>query len=219
MANFKNFFKLKAGKGKVILLLAGLIVAGVVGGRVLFTYAEQFIDSFLDTTRIADTWNIEVDTGAGEVKLAAKSCGGNWLCSASTTCSNTLGDGSYIIVANADASSTKQWKTANTACDTPECGTDGGQDGDQLVADNTVNFLSYPARDYCKSIGGRLPTNSELSCMYTNRATFGNNFGAGYYWSETEYSATTARYVGFTDGNQTSGNKTYTYYVRCVKGW
>ena len=216
---FKNFFKLKAGKGKVILLLAGLIVAGVAVGW-LYVKALSVIDSYTDTTHIAATWNLTVATSSGEVKLATKSCDiFSWYCSASTTCANTLGDGSYIIVAQADASTSKAWKTANTACDKPQCGADGGQDGDQLVADNTTDFTSYPARDYCKSIGARLPTKAELACVYTNRATFGNNFVAGNYWSETEYSATYAWYTNFTGGTQTYNNKTSTYYVRCVRGW
>jgi len=44
-------------------------------------------------------------------------------------------------------------------------------------------------------------------------------FEAGNYWSETENSATNARNVNFTDGNQNNNNKTNTNYVRCVKGY
>jgi len=201
-------------------LLVTLLVLAGLGAGWLYVKALSVIDSYTDTSKVAATWNTTVATSSGEVKLATKSCDiFSWYCSASTTCANTLGDGSYIIVAQADASTTKQWKTANTSCDKPQCGADGGQDGDNLVADNTTDFTSYPARDYCKSIGARLPTNSELGCMYTNRATFGNNFGAGDYWSETENSATYARTVFFTDGFQYNYTKTYTNYVRCVKGW
>jgi len=218
-SRFKKFLSIKSGRNKVILFVALLVVAGLGAGW-LYVKALSVIDSYNNTTLVAATWNLTVATSSGEVKLATKSCDiFSWYCSASTTCANTLGDGSYIIVAQADASTTKQWKTANTSCDKPQCGADGGQDGDNLVADNTTDFTSYPARDYCKSIGARLPTNSELGCMYTNRATFGNNFGAGSYWSETELSATYARYVSFPDGDQYYAFKTNTYYVRCVKGW
>lgn len=186
----------------------------------LFVKAQSVSDDFTTTDDVADTWQVEVATTTGEVKLAARTCNiFDWFCNASTTCANYLGDGDYIIVAQADASTTKQWKTANTACDKPECGADGGQNGDNLVADNTVVFTDYPARDYCKSIGGRLPTIDELSCMYTNRATFGDNFGTGYYWSDTESSVTYARLVYFTDGSVSYYNKTSSYYVRCVRGW
>lgn len=200
-------------------MVALLVIAGLAVGW-LYVKALSVIDSYTDTSHVAATWNVTVATSSGQVLLATKSCDiFNWYCSASTTCANTLGDGNYIIVAQADASTTKQWKTANTACDKPQCGADGGQDGDNLVADNTTNFASYTARDYCKSIGARLPTNSELGCMYTNRATFGNNFVSGYYWSATEYSVTSARDVNFTDGTQYDGGKDDSYYVRCVRGW
>lgn len=220
MWNPFSFLKLGfRNKKRTIAIVAIVVIAGL-GGGYLLTHAQQFIDSFLDTTRIASTWNVAVDTGAGEIKLAERACDdGVWFCSAVTTCVDTLGDGGYILVKRADVGTTKQWKTANTACDKPECGTDGGQDGDQLVADNTVNFLNYPARDACKAVGGRLPTNSELSCMYTNRATFGNNFVSDDYWSDTESSGTTARYVYFSNGYAYSGNKANGAYVRCVRGW
>jgi len=196
-----------------------LVVIAGVGGGYLLTHAQQFIDSFIDAARVASTWNVTVDTGAGEVKLTERACDdGTWFCSLNTTCTDTLGDGAYIIVARSDAPTTKQWKTANTNCDMPECGTDGGQDGDNLVADNTVNFLNYPARDYCKSIGARLPTNSELQCMYTNRASFGT-FASGNYWSDTEYSTTNARDIYFSGGGADKDDKTYSTYVRCVRGW
>ena len=111
-----------------------------------------------------------------------------------------------------DVSSTKQWKTSDTACASPQCS------GGVLVADNTVDFSLYPARDACKALGGVLPTLAELQCMYTNRASFGNNFVASYYWSAREYDSTYAYLVNFSNGS-TDGlsNKTSAYYVRCVR--
>jgi uncharacterized protein (TIGR02145 family) len=111
-----------------------------------------------------------------------------------------------------------QWKNANTSCVGPQCAS--ASDGNNLVADNTVNFANYPARDYCKSIGGRLPTKTELQCIYNNKVTFGDNFGTSHYWSATENDSTTAAYVLFSDGSTSpTHSKTDSYSVRCVKGW
>ena len=110
-----------------------------------------------------------------------------------------------------DVSGTKQWKTSDTACASPQCVSG------VLVADNTVDFSLYPARDACKTLGGVLPTLSELQCIYTNRASFGNNFVPNRYWSATEYNSTLAYYVNFADGTTNYNVKTTAYYVRCVR--
>lgn len=204
-------------KFKSLIILLFIISFGAIG--VYFVIAQTVTDTYDNDNKIADSWNISTST-SGEIKLASKTCDVfDWYCSASTTCANYAGDGDYIIVAQADASSSKEWKTTTTACDRPECGADGGQDGDDLVNDNTIDFTDYPARDYCKSIGARLPTIDELECMYTNRATFGDNFGADYYWSSTEDSDTNAWSVDFSSGSSHTTNKTSSYYVRCVFGW
>ncbi len=197
------------------------MVAGIGALGYFLVHAAEIIDSFTSDSNIDETWNIEVDTGAGEVKLATRSCdSSDWFCTASTTCSNLLGDGEYIIVARMDvSSSTYQWKTSRTDCDIPQCGQDGGSDGDHLVADNTVNFADYPARDACESAGGRLPTKTELGCIYTNRSTFGDNFESSYYWSATEDTTSYAYRVYFSDGSTSSYDKGNRYYVRCVRGW
>ena len=89
-----------------------------------------------------------------------------------------------------------------------------------MVADNTVNFSSYPARDACKAIGGRLPTKDELAAIYTYRVSkFGNNFQSDTYWSSTEDNAYDAYYESFSDGSQSNTSKLYSTYVRCVQGW
>ena len=209
---------MKHFKSKISLIsLLALISVGIVG--TYFVIAQTVTDTYDNDNKIETVWNISTST-SGEIKLASKTCEvTDWFCSASTTCANYAGDGDYIIVAQADAPGSEQWKTANTACDRPECGADGGQSGDDLVNDNTVDFTIYPARDYCKSIGARLPTRDELSCMYTNRATFGDNFGVGYYWSSTEDSETSAYSRSFSSGSEDSNNKTYDFYVRCVRGW
>jgi hypothetical protein len=73
------------------------------------------------------------------------------------------------------------------------------------------------AKDWCEKQGKgwRLPTRVELLQAYDEKVP---GFGAGYYWSETEYSGTYARNVNFTGGGQSYDDKTYTIYVRCVRG-
>ncbi|NLE07588.1 MAG: DUF1566 domain-containing protein, partial [Parcubacteria group bacterium] len=138
-----------------------------------------------------------------------------WYCDQDDVIANTLGDGDYVLVGRIDLAGS--WKTSNTACDTPQCGLDGAQDGDNLVSSNAVDFTDYSARNICKAIGGRLPTVTELSSMYTNRALFGT-FQSNGYWSSTEYNTSGAKYVHFSNGDIYSNFKDTIYYVRCVKG-
>lgn len=208
---------MKHFKSKIsIVSVLALVGAGIIG--IYFVVAQTVTDTYDNDNKIESAWNISTST-SGQLQLASKTCDvTDWFCSASTTCANYAGDGDYIIVAQADASGSKQWKTVGSDCDQPECGKDGGQ-VDNLVNDNTVDFTDYPARDYCKSIGARLPTIDELSCIYTNRTTFGDNFSTGNYWSGTEYSGANARYVNFSDGSVIDNHKANSYSVRCVRGW
>ena len=140
-----------------------------------------------------------------------------WYCDQGNVVANTLGDGDYVFVARTNVGS-KQWKTSDTACDTPQCGLDGGQLGDNLVSSNAVDFTDYPARDACKAMGGRLPTMTELSSIYDNRDLFGT-FGSQGYWSGTEYSVPWARILDFGSGSKSTASKTSSFYrTRCVKG-
>jgi hypothetical protein len=218
LIRFNNNMK----KSKKIQLAVGVvgIVAVAVFWKQFFALAQSVIDSFNDSSKIAATWQAEVDTVAGVVRPSEKSCDPlTWFCSESTRCANTLGDGTHIVVRQGDAPSTLAWKNANTACDQPQCGIDGGQNGDNLKADNTIVFgATYPAREYCKSIGGRLPTLTELQCIYTNRAYFGS-FGTGFYWSSTENSSPYASHVFFGTGSSNNENKSFALSVRCVRGW
>jgi hypothetical protein len=143
---------------------------------------------------------------------------GYWLTGA---CTSTLDNvGATLQVYRQDQGTTLAWKTANTNCDTPQCGIMGGQDGDNLVADNAVDFSAYPARNACKALGGRLPTKTELSCIYTNRNSY-NTFQAfqlNNYWSASELSTDLAWNIYFYSGSATNGSKASTNYVRCVRG-
>lgn len=202
----------------IIILAAVFIAAGAY-----YVVAQTVSDSYDNDSKIADSWNISTST-SGQISLAAKECDAfTWYCTASTTCANYLGDGDYIIVAQGDAPSSEEWKTTDSACDQPHCSINGGQDGDNLKADNTLDFSAYPAREYCQSIGARLPTIDELECIYDNSGGRGanvfGNFGAGVYWSSTESSESIARGVGFSSGSSDSYDKSNVYYVRCVFGW
>ncbi|MGW8185267.1 MAG: hypothetical protein ACWGHO_04135 [Candidatus Moraniibacteriota bacterium] len=211
-----NIF-LRSKKSNFFVLCAMIVAA--VGGSIMTTYAEQFIDSFLDTSRVANTWNVEVDTANGEVKLAQRACDNTvWFCDMTWRCAGTAGDGNGLLVKRTDESG-KQWKIWNNACDTPECGIDGGQT-DNLVVDNTLDFSAfYPAREACKAVGGRLPTVDEMRCMFTYKASFGNNLASSYYWTSEEYSASEAKGIYYYNAQIVNLTKTDVRYTRCVRGW
>ena len=85
-----------------------------------------------------------------------------------------------------------------------------------LVADNGVDFTSYPARNACKSLGGRLPNMKELTAIYAGNASYGNNFQTASYWSATEEDTPYARVVYFF-GYIYGGSKSNGSRVRCVR--
>lgn len=208
-------------KKKLKPILIFILVLAVILTGYLFVRAQSVSDDFSTTDNVADTWNTTVDTSGGEVALTEYTCNdSNWFCSLNNVCANDLGDGDYIVVAKTDASTTSyKWKPTQTACDRPQCGQDGGNDGDNLQADNTIQFEGYPARDLCKTAGGRLPTKSELNCIYTNRVSFGDNFQSASYWSATESSSISAWHQSFANGTQYNNYyKDDEHYVRCVFG-
>jgi len=147
-------------------------------------------------------------------------CYNNW-CNG-TTCANNWISGpcAGIAVYYLDVATTKQWKTTDTACGATECqtGLDTSHPANMaLKFSNTIDFTAYPARDACKAIGARLPTMTELACIYTNRTSYRNNFQSNYYWSATELGTNGAWYVGFNNGYQDGSSKSGALYVRCVK--
>ncbi|MGW8185269.1 MAG: hypothetical protein ACWGHO_04145 [Candidatus Moraniibacteriota bacterium] len=223
MKKIKEYLNFELSKKIKILVsvvfVIGLVSGIMIGGR-LFAYAQQFIDSFLDTSRVANTWNVEVDTANGEVKLAQRSCDNTvWFCDMTWRCPGLMGDGSQLLVRRVDEN--KQWKIWNNDCNTPECGLDGGQAGDMLTADNTFDFSAYyPARQACKAVGGRLPTVAELQCIFSYKSSFGNNFSSStYYWNAEEYSTTQARVVSSYNNSTYYYGKTDSRPFRCVRGW
>jgi len=130
-----------------------------------------------------------------------------------------------IKVYNVDVSDGAQWKIDWTNCRGPECAT--GLDPNlpsnyALIDSNGSNiFASYPARKACYDIGGRLPTRTELLCIYTNRANFGSfhSINTDKYWSSVEIDTNSAWTVYFATGAAVTDYKPYTdsNYVRCVR--
>ena len=203
-------------KLKKISIFVLVITFGAIGSY--YVIAGIVTDSYADDSKVANTWNTSTST-SGEIKLEAKSCDFfNWHCTASTTCASELEDGDYIIVGREDAPSTLAWKTSRTSCDIPQCGIDAGQD-DNLVEDNTIDFTDYPARDYCKSIGARLPTYNETECMYNNQTSFGDNFINSYYATSREYDTDEYWSNNIVTSAHLSPYKDSVSNVRCVKGW
>jgi len=141
-------------------------------------------------------------------------CRGKWL---SGACSG-------IYVYATDLSTMYTWGPSSS-CASPQCDateTYSGTAYNRLSFLNTVSYTDYPARNACKTVGGRLPTIAELSCIYTNRASYGNNFQTTRgYWSSTENSAGYAWNVNFGSGGvrfDPKNNKAYFIgYVRCVR--
>ena len=220
MGRIKDFLKSKKfEKSKLIIFVLGTAF-GVSVGNYFLVYAEQFIDSFLDGSRVSGTWNVEVDTANGEVKLATRSCDNSiWFCDLTWRCPGLAGDGTGLLVKRED--NYGQWKIWNDACNTPECDIDGAQYGDKMSVDNTIDFSAYyPARQACKAVGGRLPTIAEMQCMISYGGSFGSNFGYEYYWTSEESSNSLyARWVYSYNNGVGEDHKTNARYMRCVRGW
>ena len=138
-------------------------------------------------------------------------CKGKWL---GGTC---LTNNAIYVYATDSAAAT--WGPSSS-CTSPQCAT--GLDpaypaNSALVVSNGVDFSSFPARNACKALGGRLPTVTELTCMYINRASYGLP-SSGLYWSSVETNASYAWYFNFLLGAASYGDKNYAYSVRCVRG-
>ena len=70
------------------------------------------------------------------------------------------------------------------------------------------------AMNYCKSLGGELPTIGELQYLYDNcKEEFQNT----YYWSSSQDSATYSWAMLFTSGIRAQPFKTYNARVRAVR--
>ncbi len=183
----------------IFLLLVAIAGIGV------YVVAQNISDSYDDSTNIEANWRLDVS--GGEIKLDKKECdNSDWFCIASTTCASDMDDGDYIIVYRSHESKT------SLACAAPQC------EGGNYVADNTVDFSGIPARDYCKSIGGRLPTFDEMVCIHNNIDDFGtaSNWTSAYYYLSTSGGSNVYNVVS---GSSASGVMYTSRPVLCVMGW
>ncbi|MCK5629388.1 MAG: DUF1566 domain-containing protein, partial [Nanoarchaeota archaeon] len=149
-------------------------------------------------------------------------CDEGYECSVDGVCTNPFwisGSCSGIEVYHINIVDQKPWGPTATDCRSPQCAI--GLDSDYplkyaLVADNTVSFSSYPARDACKDLGGRLPTINELACISDNSGDYGT-FVNSYYWSSTEDDAYNSRILWVPYGTVGRNGKLGSKYVRCVR--
>jgi len=70
------------------------------------------------------------------------------------------------------------------------------------------------AMEYCKSLGGELPTLGELEYLYDN---YKEEFQSTHYWSSSQDSATTSWRMAFLNGVRHSCIKPLTNRVRAVR--
>lgn len=121
---------------------------------------------------------------------------------------------------------TDDWCNSNPDTTPPnsQCALATGTASNYLNSPQTypnVDFTSYPAQNACKAAGGRLPSTSELICIYTNRANYMGSFGVNGmdYWSSAEFSMNNAYIIHHYNGpNIQQGSKGGIYSVRCVQG-
>lgn len=131
----------------------------------------------------------------------------------------TVLEGKHVY--KTDLVSTYMFKTTNDSITSPQgaIGLDPNYPSRMsLVSPQTnpdVDFLDYPAQSACKAIGGRLPNIQELSAIYADRATYGNNFQQTYRWSATEYT-TYAYSWRFFNGTANLFSKATGLLVRCI---
>jgi hypothetical protein len=72
------------------------------------------------------------------------------------------------------------------------------------------------AKKACDTMGKKLPSQTELATLYTNRVAIGN-FTTGTYFSSLESNSTNVWGHRFSDGHQYTTAKHYDTYARCVK--
>ena len=200
--------------------------AVVVLGVLIFTGVQYVLGEGEDRggMRVEGDVRVEGNVSVDETLFIYRCDSDLWFCEKEKIeiCASQFPGEDYIVVAKTDYNpgSTHQWKTSETFCVGPQCVDLGiSYTGMVLTNEHDVDFSLYPARNACKSYGegARLPTEGELSCIYTNRSSFGT-FASALYWSATEHSEVFARRIRFSDGNASTDRKTLSQRVRCVLG-
>jgi hypothetical protein len=127
-----------------------------------------------------------------------------------------------LIVTNSDLSGGIIWNNGSSTT-----GATGSKIGDG--SSNTTKIVTVqgnPKSSYAAGLADNhidgiyfdwyLPSSDELQKIYTNRVSIGMG-STGFYWSSTETSSSDARYINFTNGNNTSGTKTSSMRVRAIR--
>jgi len=84
-----------------------------------------------------------------------------------------------------------------------------------LAPKETERVLTWnEAMEYCKSLGGELPTLGELQYLYDN---YKEEIQPTHYWSSSQASATNSWSMHFSNGLRSSSYKPLTTRVRAVR--
>ncbi|MGM9455290.1 DUF1566 domain-containing protein [Legionella bozemanae] len=138
-------------------------------------------------------------------------------------CTVATGGVKNLIATTADNPSTAQWSQTTNAVVVPKATstTNGWSNTLNAYMQNTT---SPSAVQICYELneGGYqdwyLPAKDELNCLYQNRDVIGG-FSPNFYWSSSEYDASSAWGQVFIGGLQASGNKSSPSRVRCVRAF
>ncbi|MEI7983705.1 MAG: DUF1566 domain-containing protein, partial [Bacteroidota bacterium] len=127
-----------------------------------------------------------------------------------------------LIAATSDQSSATQWGCFGTTIGGTSTAIGTGQANTTAIV-NGCNQSGIAAR-ICNDLvlngydDWFLPSKDELNQMYLQKAAIGG-FANDFYWSSSEYMATTTWGQNFNYGNQNNLNKGSTLYVRAVRAF
>lgn len=127
--------------------------------------------------------------------------------------------GARMYVATADEGGTYWWKTTSTSTSGTDSTTDGLANTNAMIS---AGAASHPAGNACRSRGADwyLPAIDELATFYDNATDLGAAnlpTGSSWYWSSSEVGTNGARVQQFSDGTQSTFDKTNSFPVRCVR--
>ncbi|MEI6266839.1 MAG: InlB B-repeat-containing protein [bacterium] len=191
---------------------AGYVFGGWYKNSELTTLWDFATDKVTTDTVLYANWNYWI-SGLDFTPLEGK-----FVYSVDVGPSDTFSDGTII---GGVSPSGIVWKNTSTA---PTGGQfDTGLDANwtaqsSLVADNSIDFVGYPARDACKVLGGRLPTSVELLSIRDNKTSYNNNFQTSNYWASTGFGSYYSIYAPFSSGSSDYSSFNNTNNVRCISG-
>jgi len=95
----------------------------------------------------------------------------------------------------------------------------------QMADNQTGNFAAKDCANYSVTVSGvtygnwYLPSKYELNLLYLQKTVVGGFATNAYYWSSSEFDNSFAWVKSFTTGNDATGSKASTYYVRSVRAF